>query len=94
VLEIGGPENLTFNELAKAVQTAAGRSRPLRHISPAMLRLMGGTIGRAKPELGRQASAALVMDSADLAFDAAPLRDSYKDLPITSLADVLDHRGT
>lgn len=94
VLEIGGPDNLTFNELALAVQTAAGRSRPPRHVPSAMLRLMGGTIGRAKPELGRQVRAALVMGRTDLAFDAAPLRDSYKDLPITSLADVLDHRGT
>jgi uncharacterized protein YbjT (DUF2867 family) len=61
VLEIGGPGNLSFNELTQAVQTAAGRTSAPRHVPPAVLRLMGATIGRAKPALGRQAEAALVM---------------------------------
>jgi hypothetical protein len=52
---------------------------------------MAATIGRVKPELGRQARAALVMDRVDLTFDAAPIRRSYPDLPITSLPDVLGY---
>jgi uncharacterized protein YbjT (DUF2867 family) len=89
VLEIGGPDNLTFNELARAVQKAAGRSNSPRHMPPAMLRLMAGTIGRVKPQLGRQARAALVMDRVDLTFDAAPIHSLYPDLPSTAVADVL-----
>jgi hypothetical protein len=56
-----------------------------------MLRVMAGTIGRMKPELGRQARAPLVMDSVDLTFDSAPIHRAYPDLPETSLADVLGH---
>jgi uncharacterized protein YbjT (DUF2867 family) len=67
-LQIGGPENLTFNQLAAAVQSAAGRTRPPRHIPPAGLHLMANTVGRIKPELGRQARAALVMDYLNLTF--------------------------
>jgi uncharacterized protein YbjT (DUF2867 family) len=89
VLEIGGPDNLTFNELARAVQKAAGRANAPRHVPPAMLRLMAGTIGRVKPQLGRQARAALVMDRVDLTFDAAPIHSRYPDLPSTAVADVL-----
>jgi uncharacterized protein YbjT (DUF2867 family) len=91
ILEIGGPDNLTFNELAQAVQTASGRRSSPRHIPPAALHLVAATIGRVKPELGRQARAALAMDSADLTFDAASLHRSYPDLAGTSLAEVLAH---
>jgi uncharacterized protein YbjT (DUF2867 family) len=91
VLEIGGPENFTFNDLARAVQAAAGRAKPARHVPPAMLKIIAATIGRMKPELGRQARAALVMDRADLTFDATRIHCVYPDLPTTSLADVLGH---
>src|SRR4051812_49096633 len=32
ILEIGGPENVTFNQLAQALQTAAGRPGAPRHV--------------------------------------------------------------
>ena len=76
ILEIGGPDNLTFNQLAAAIQEAAGRTGAPRHVPPVVLRLMAGTVGRLKPELGRQARAALVMDSADLAYDVTAVGQS------------------
>ena len=90
-LEIGGPDNLTFSELARAVQLAAGRRSSPRHVPPAVMRVMAATVGRVKPELGRQARAALVMDRVDLTFDSAPIRRSYPGLAITSLRDVLGY---
>jgi uncharacterized protein YbjT (DUF2867 family) len=88
-LEVGGPANLTFNELAQAVQTAAGRTGAPRHVPPAMLRLAAGTVGRVKPEVGRQTRAALAMDRISLTFDSAPIHREYPDLPTTSLSDLL-----
>ena len=88
-LEIGGPANLTFEQLAAAVQTARGRTKAARHVPRPMLRLMAGTVGRIKPQLGRQARAALVMDDADLTFDAAPIHTLYPELPSTAAAEVL-----
>lgn len=70
ILEIGGPANLTFNQLAAAFQEAAGRTGSQRHVPPPILRLMACTLGRIKPEFGRQARAALIMDRADLTHDA------------------------
>ncbi len=70
-LRVGGPENLTFNQLAEQVQAAAGRTGAPRHVPTAALHVMANTIGRIKPELGRQARAALVMDRADLTFSKA-----------------------
>jgi NADH dehydrogenase len=89
VFEIGGPGNLSFNELARAAQTATGRTSPPRHVPPSVLRLMGTTIGRVKPALGRQAKAALVMDRVDLTFDTTAIHRIYPDLPTTSLSDLL-----
>lgn len=92
-LEIGGPQNLTFNEFARVLQRENGRPGAPRHVPTAMLRLMAATVGRAKAELGRQALAAIAMDHVDLTFDAAPIHRKYPGLPSTSLADVLSHRG-
>ena len=88
-LEIGGPDNLTFNELALAVLTAGEGSSAPRHVPPVALRLMANTIGRLSPQVGRQTRAALVMDRVDCTFDASPLHDSYPALPCTSVAEVL-----
>jgi integrase len=68
--------------------------RPPRHIPPFMLRLMANSIGYVKPELGRQARAALAMDRTDLTFDPTRLPQLYPALPCTALADVLARNGT
>ncbi len=85
ILEIGGPGNLTFNQLATAVQAAAGRTSAPRHVPPAMLRLIASTLGQVKPELGRQARAALIMDQTDLTHDATAIHQAYPGIPCTPL---------
>lgn len=89
ILEIGGPANLTFNQLAAAIQAAAGRTGSPRHVPPPILRLMAGTLGRVKPELARQARAALIMDHADFTHDATSIHQAYPHLPDTSLSACL-----
>lgn len=88
-LEIGGPENLTFNQLAAMVMATSGTTGKPRHVPPAMLRAMATTVGRLKPQLGRQMRSALAMDSADLAFDAAPIHRQYPDLPLTPVESAM-----
>jgi uncharacterized protein YbjT (DUF2867 family) len=88
-LEIGGPDNLSFNDLALTVMSADGSRGQPRHIPPPALRLMANTVGRLNPQIGRQARAALVMDRSDFTFDSKPLHESYPGLPNTSVADVL-----
>lgn len=88
-VEIGGPENLTFNQLAEAIQTADGRSGTARHVPPQMLRLMANTVGRVNVRLGRQVRAALAMDRLDLRFDTNAIHARFPDLPTTTLADVI-----
>jgi len=89
VLEIGGPGNHTFNQLAAAVQTAAARTGPPRHVPPPVLQIMASTLGRIKPELGRKARAALIMDRAALTYHEAGARQAYPGLPCTPLRTCL-----
>ena len=91
-LDIGGPANLTFDELAAALLDAGRVHGPPRHVPPVILRTMASTIGRLKPQLGRQMRAALAMDSIDLRFDSAAVRERYPELPTTSAADLLGVR--
>jgi uncharacterized protein YbjT (DUF2867 family) len=89
ILEIGGPDNLTFNELAAAIQAVAGRTSAPRHVPPLAPRLIAHTAGRLKPELGRQGRAALVMDRIDLTLEPGDIRQSYPGLPSTSVSKCL-----
>lgn len=85
ILEIGGPDNLSLNQLAAAVQHAAGRAAGPRHVPRLALRLMARSAGYLRPELGRQGRAALVMDQADFSFGSTAIRQTYPDISCTSL---------
>jgi hypothetical protein len=50
---------------------------------------MAATIGRIRPELGRQARAALVMDHDDMTFNLDATRVRFSDLPRTTAAQLL-----
>jgi uncharacterized protein YbjT (DUF2867 family) len=93
ILEIGGPGNLTFSQLATMIQEAAGRTSAPRHVSPAGLRLIAATIGHLNPGLGRQVRAALFMDQADFTHDATAIRRAYPAIPCTPARSCLPPRA-
>jgi uncharacterized protein YbjT (DUF2867 family) len=87
--QIGGPDNLTLDQLARMVAAHRGGSKPPRHVPRAALHAMAATAGRVRPELGRQARAALVMDHDDMTFDDHAMRSRFAHLPCTSAREVL-----
>jgi NADH dehydrogenase len=91
--EIGGPQNLSLNQLAAAVQAVAGRSGEPRHVPRTALRAMSVMLRPFRPDLARQASAALVLDSANLVFDATHIHETFPDLPYTTATELLDMRA-
>lgn len=64
VLEIGGPRDLSFNELARTLREVRGDSSRVRHVPRPVLR------GLAL--LHRQPRAALLMDTIDLTYRPGP----------------------
>jgi uncharacterized protein YbjT (DUF2867 family) len=85
VLQLGGPDNLTFNQFAEILHDATGRRGTVRHIPRPALRLMALGATPLNPALARQARAAVVMDTIAMSFDPAPTRRLFPDLPRTDL---------
>jgi NADH dehydrogenase len=92
--EIGGPEDVSFNELAARLQQAAGRTAPPRHVPRAMLRLLAAALGPIQPNRARQMRAAIAMDTIDLRFAPTALHSRFPEVPVTSLAEILAGRST
>ena len=90
--EIGGPKNVSFNELAASLQCASGRTAPPRHIPRSMLRLLAAVLGPVRPNRARQMRAAVAMDTIDLALAPTDLQRRFPELPVTCLADILSRR--
>jgi len=90
VLEISGPGNLTFNQVAAILQESTGRHGTVRHIPRPALQAMAWLTAAIKPELARQARAALAMDTIDMTVGRAPIRRAFPDLPNTDLRSALN----
>lgn len=87
-LEICGPEPWTLMQLAQACMDRQGRSGHPRRVPRPVLHLMANTVGRLKPEVARQARAALAMDGVPLADDSAT-RDLLPELPGRPVSEVV-----
>ncbi len=77
-IEIGGDENLSFNELASLLQDVRGRQASVRHVPRPLL--------RALATVHRQPRAALVMDTSDMTFTPGPRPGG---VPLTPLREAL-----
>lgn len=87
-LEICGPEPLTLMQLAQAYMDHRGATGRPRRVPCPMLHVMADTVGRLKPQLGRQARAALAMDVLPLGDDTAT-RDRLPDLPRRRVSEII-----
>lgn len=93
VIELGGPDNLTFNEFAATLQQVRGRPGPIRHIPRPILRLMANVTRKLRPAFARQARAAVIMDTRPMAFDASKTRRAFPTVPITDVTTAMKHLG-
>ena len=89
VLELGGPDNLTFNQVAAILQESTRRSGTVRHIPRPALQAMACLTTAVKPALARQVRAALAMDILDMTFDSSATRRAFPDLPNTGIQPAL-----
>jgi len=89
VLEIGGPDNLTFNQVATIRQETTGHHAPVRHIPRPALQGMAWMTAVIKPALARQARAALAIDTIDMTFNPTPTRRAFPGLPDTGMPSAI-----
>ena len=89
VLEVGGPENLSLNEIVERLQVAMGRRTPVRHIPLGLMKLSRLALQPFKPNLAGMIEAGISFDTADMTFDTTELRHRFPEMQLTSLADVI-----
>jgi uncharacterized protein YbjT (DUF2867 family) len=89
ILTVGGPENITFNQLVGEIEHAAGTKAVVKHVPLAMMRLLSLVMRPFKPDLAGMIGAGIAFDTVDMTFDAADLRRRFPQIELTRLADVL-----
>ena len=88
ILEIGGPDNLTLEQLASRLVAAGIRSGAPRRIPRTALRVTGWSARRIRPDLARLARSAVGLDMHDLRAGMGDARALVPGVPLTGLAEV------
>lgn len=88
-IDIGGPENVTLNQVVRAVETASERTAAVRHVPVPLMRLSSLLMRPWKPDLAAMIGAGVVMDTTDMTFDAAELRRRYPEIELTHMDDAV-----
>jgi NADH dehydrogenase len=89
VLEVGGPENVTLNQLVERVQQVTGRKAVARHVPLAMMRLSYLMMRPFKPDVAGMIQAGIAFDTVEMSFDASQLRRRFPRVELTKIDDVL-----
>jgi uncharacterized protein YbjT (DUF2867 family) len=71
VIEVGGPENLTMNQVTEIFERACGHRAKKRHIPLPMMRVMSVLMQPLNPALSRQIRSGIYMDTANLCCEMA-----------------------
>lgn len=94
LITVGGPQNLSFTDIAHRLAAEAGCPGAIKHVPLGALKLLSLLARPVRPGFARQASAAMVMNTADLSFDPLPVRERFPDIPALSVDDVLRSMAT
>jgi uncharacterized protein YbjT (DUF2867 family) len=93
ILSVGGPENLTLNQLVGQIERAAGRQAGVKHVPVQMMRLMSLVMRPLKPDVAATIQGGIAFDTVDMTFDAGDLRRRFPQIELTRMADVLARQG-
>ncbi len=69
VIEVGGPENLTLNQVAESFERASRRKAKKRHVPLPVMRAMSILMQPVNPALSRLIRLGIFMDTANLCYD-------------------------
>jgi len=89
ILDVAGPQNLTFTEIANRLIASSGKPGRIKHIPLPVLRAMSVLARPVSSAFARQGHAAVVMNTTDMTFDTSAIRDQFPTIPATSLEDVI-----
>ena len=87
VIEVGGLENLTLNQVAETFERVSGRQAKKRHIPLPMMRAMSILMQPINPALSRQIRLGVFMDTANLCYDMTEMSRTFG-VQLTTMEDV------
>jgi uncharacterized protein YbjT (DUF2867 family) len=88
-VDVGGPENLSFNDFAGAMLVATGRSGRVRHVPRPLMRAMATLLRPTRPILAAQIGASVVMDTRPMTCDTTAASRRWPQLHRTTLAELI-----
>jgi NADH dehydrogenase len=92
-LEVGGPENLTMNQVVEIFERMTGKKGKVSHVPLAMMRIMSVAMRPVKPAMARVVQAGVVMDTSDImAWEPPVNRQAYPWLTQTPLMEVIQKK--
>ena len=88
IIEVGGPENLSFKEVVNTFERVTGKTAKVSHVPLPAIKVLRVIVGAFNPALYRMMTAAIYNDTADLTFD---MRDTLQQFPLelTRLEEVV-----
>jgi NADH dehydrogenase len=92
VLEIGGPDDLTFNQVVQQIVAAAVRTAAVKHVPLPLMRVAQLLLKTIKPDIAEMIRAGVAMDTMNMRFDTTELRRRFPQVQLTSLATVIDRQ--
>lgn len=95
VISVGGPENLTFNQVAELFEKVGQRSARKTHVPLPVMRVLTPAIRPINPMLSMQVMGGILMDTENQAFDMTATLEQFP-MELTRLEDVARRmaRGT
>lgn len=87
VIKVGGPENLTLNQVAEVFERVSGRRAKKRHVPLPMMRAMSMLMQPVNPALSRLIRVSIYMDTANQCYDATQTASTFG-IRLTPLEEV------
>lgn len=91
-VEVGGPENLSLNQLVQQVERLSGRKARVRRVPVPVMQFGRMLMRLVKPDIAGLIEAGIAMATTDMTFDAAGLQAEFPDLARTPVIEVLRRR--
>lgn len=88
LIEIGGPDNMTKNDVATMYGRFSGKEVKISHLKPAMLHILASVLKPFHPGISRIMKLSAAFDNTDQTFDPRPTLEKYP-LQLTSVADFI-----
>jgi len=88
-VDVGGPDNLSLNDIARTFETATGKTGKKSHVPLGIMKLASIALRPMRPAIARQFQAGVIMDTCDMTCDCADRQRRYPSIKQTSLAEMV-----